>query len=119
MVDLNSAFSSAAAGALLGSLSAFAFGVFQQRRDRTDKRHSAVLAAQYALMSQWTITERIRNEHLEPFRADAQRFAKLAIITPLVLRSLFPSPRSRSSLLRMSRISCSRSISLSRSSPVS
>jgi len=45
----------AAAGALLGSLSAFGLGIAQAKHDGREKRHGALLAAQYALMSQWNV----------------------------------------------------------------
>lgn len=71
------AFTSAVFGAFFGSLSAFYLGRLQQLSDRQDKRHSALIAAQYALISQWNIVEGIRIQHLEEFRDQPDRFAKL------------------------------------------
>jgi hypothetical protein len=71
------AFSSAIAGAFLGSLSAFYLGRLQQKRELRDRRHGALVATQFALLSQWTILENVRRDHLEPFRQDSMRFAKM------------------------------------------
>jgi membrane associated rhomboid family serine protease len=38
-------------GAFFGSLSAFCLGRLQQRSDRREKRHAALIATQYALIS--------------------------------------------------------------------
>jgi hypothetical protein len=73
------AFSSAIAGAFFGSLSAFWLGRLQQKRDLRDRRHSSLLAAQHALLSQWTILENIRRNLLEPLRQDPMRFAKMPL----------------------------------------
>jgi hypothetical protein len=72
------AFSSAVAGAFLGSLSAFWLGRLQQKRDLRDRRHGALLSTQYALLSQWNILENVRRQHLEPLRQDPVRFAKMS-----------------------------------------
>jgi len=69
----------AAFGAFFGSLSAFYLGRLQQRSDRREKRHAALIAAQYALISQWNIVEAIRVQHLEKLRDDPNRFAKLPL----------------------------------------
>ncbi len=69
----------AAFGAFFGSLSAFYLGRVQQRIDRREKRHAALIAAQYALISQWNIVEAIRVQHLESLRDDASRFTKLKL----------------------------------------
>ncbi len=74
-----SAVFAAAFGAFFGSLSAFYLGRMKQRADRREKQHSALIAAQYALMSQWNILEGIRTQHLERFRSDPNRFVKLAL----------------------------------------
>jgi hypothetical protein len=74
-----SAVFAAAFGAFFGSLSAFYLGRVQQRSDRREKRHAALIAAQYALMSQWNIIEAIRVQHLEELRTDPGRFAKLKL----------------------------------------
>jgi hypothetical protein len=72
------AFSSAIAGAFFGSLSAFWLGRLQQKRDLRDRRHSALVATQFALLSQWTILENVRRDHLESLRTDPERFVKMA-----------------------------------------
>jgi hypothetical protein len=72
------AFSSAVTGAFFGSLSAFWLGRLQQKRDLRDRRHSALLATQHALLSQWTVLENVRLQHLEPLRNDPMRFAKIS-----------------------------------------
>ena len=69
----------AAFGAFFGSLSAFWLGRVQQHADHREKRHAALIAAQYALMSQWNVVEEIRVGHLERFRHDQERFAKLPL----------------------------------------
>jgi hypothetical protein len=74
-----SAVFAAAFGAFFGSLSAFYLGRVQQQADRHEKRHAALIAAQYALMSQWNVVEEIRVGHLEQFRNDQERFAKLSL----------------------------------------
>jgi len=74
-----SALFAAAFGAFFGSLSAFYLGRVQQRSDRREKRHAALIAAQYALMSQWNIVEAIRVQHLEDLRNDPSRFTKLKL----------------------------------------
>lgn len=74
-----SALLAAAFGAFFGSLSAFYLGRVQQRVDRSEKRHAALIAAQYALMSQWNIIEGIRVQQLEKLRDDPSRFAKLKL----------------------------------------
>jgi len=70
---------SAAFGAFFGLLSAFYLGRVEQRSDRREKRHAALITAQYALMSQWNIVEAIRVQHLEHFRNDPIRFTKLKL----------------------------------------
>ena len=74
-----SAVFAAAFGAFFGSLSAFYLGRVQQRSDRREERHAALIAAQYALMSQWNIVEAIRVQHLEDLRGDTSRFTKLKL----------------------------------------
>jgi len=74
-----SGFFAAAFGACFGSLSAFYLGRVQQRSDRREKRHAALIATQYALMSQWNIIEAIRAQHLEDLRNDPIRFTKLRL----------------------------------------
>jgi hypothetical protein len=74
-----SAIFAAAFGAFFGSLCAFHLGRMQQRADRREKRHAALIAAQYALMSQWNILEGIRVQHLERFRSHPNRFVKLGL----------------------------------------
>jgi len=66
-------------GAFFGSLSAFYLGWVQQRIDRREKRHAALIAAQYALISQWNIIEGVRVQQLEKLRNDINRFAKLKL----------------------------------------
>jgi hypothetical protein len=71
------AFSSAIAGAFFGSLSAFWLGRLQQKRELRDRRHGALIATQFALLSQWTILENVRRDHLELLRNDPERFVKM------------------------------------------
>jgi hypothetical protein len=71
------AFSSAIAGAFFGSLSAFYLGRLQQKRELRDRRHGALVATQFALLSQWTILENVRRDHLESLRTDPERFVKM------------------------------------------
>ena len=74
-----SAMFAAVFGAFFGSLSAFYLGRMQQRSDRREKRHAALITAQYALISQWNTVEAIRVQHLEEHRSDASRFTKLKL----------------------------------------
>lgn len=74
-----SAIFAGAFGAFFGSLSAFYLGRFQQRADRREKRHAALIATQYALMTQWNIVEGVRIDHLERVRDEPGRFAKLPL----------------------------------------
>jgi len=74
-----SALFAAAFGAFFGSLSAFYLGRVRQWSDRREKRHAALIATQYALMSQWDIIEAIRAQHLEDLRNDQSRFTKLKL----------------------------------------
>jgi hypothetical protein len=74
-----SAVFAAAFGAFFGSLSAFYLGRLQQRSDRRERRHTALITAQYALISQWNIVEAIRVQHLEEHRTDPSRFTKLKL----------------------------------------
>jgi len=74
-----SAIFAAAFGAFFGSLSAFYLGRIKQRSDRREKRHAALIATQYALISQWNIIEAIRAQHLEDLRDDPIRFTKLRL----------------------------------------
>ena len=85
-----SAIFAAAFGAFFGSLSAFYLGRVQQRADRREKRHAGLIAAQYALISQWNIVEAIRVQHLEQFRADPNRFVKLGLFHLNVSPELVP-----------------------------
>lgn len=77
MNDAAIAFGSSAAGALMGSLSAFYLTVLQQRRDQREKRHAALLRAQYALMSQWNILKGIEKSLLAPHRESSDRFLRM------------------------------------------
>ncbi len=73
------AVASSAFGALAGSLSAFWLGRSQQMRDRLDKEYGALLSAQYALMSQWTVLEDIRKDLLEDYRSRPDRHLHMPI----------------------------------------
>lgn len=66
-------FVTAAFGALFGALSAFWLGIMKQKRDESNRRHNALLATQYALISQWNILEGVRRNLLEPYRNDPDR----------------------------------------------
>jgi len=78
-IDLASSFGSAAAGALLGSLSAFYLGFIQQKAERRRQQHAGLIRAQYALMSQWNILEGIRRNFLEPHRDIEARFIQMPV----------------------------------------
>ena len=84
------AFAAAVFGAFFGSLSAFYLGRLQQQSDRREKRHSALIAAQYALISQWNIVEGIRVQHLEEFRNHPARFTKLRLFVFKISPSYVP-----------------------------
>ncbi len=86
------AFGSAAAGALLGSLSAFYLGIRQQRKDKRDKEHAAMLQTQYALMSQWNVLEGIRRNLLEADREAPDRFLKLPVYYSFGRAAMVPFP---------------------------
>jgi hypothetical protein len=63
-------------GAFFGALGAYLVGRFKEKRDVENRRHTALLATQYALYSQWSIIEDIRKNFLEPLRNDPQRHLK-------------------------------------------
>ena len=44
-------------GAFFGALGAYFVGRFKERRDENNRRHTALLATQYALYSQWSVVE--------------------------------------------------------------
>src|SRR5208282_2715260 len=69
---------SAGFGALLGALSAFRLASVKQKRDESNRRHTTLLATQYALSSQWNILEGIRRHLLEPDRNDPNRHLNLS-----------------------------------------
>src|SRR5580704_11055723 len=82
IIEVFIAFGSAAAGALLGSLSAFYLGKLQQRHDQKEKersdflssqqkKYSTLLQAQYALISQCSTLAFIKLNHLDPYRQNA------------------------------------------------
>ena len=69
-------FASSAFGAFCGAGAAFWLGRRKQKMDEQDRQHSALLATQYALVSQWLIIDNLRSA-LEPVRNDPLRFTKL------------------------------------------
>lgn len=69
-------FASALFGAFFGALGAYCVGRFKEKRDENGRRHTALLATQYALYSQWGIIEDMRKSFLEPIRKDPQRHPK-------------------------------------------
>jgi hypothetical protein len=71
------AFGSAAAGALVGSLSAYILGRRQQKQDEDNRKHGALINTQFALFSQWKVVDGIKTNHLDPLRNDKDRFSKL------------------------------------------
>ena len=71
------AFGSAAAGALVGSLSTYLLGRHQQKQDEDNRRHGALINTQFALFSQWKVVDGIKTNHLEPVRNETNRFTKL------------------------------------------
>jgi hypothetical protein len=80
-------------GAFFGSLSAFYLGVLQQRRQRREERHEALLAAQYAMQSQWNVLEGIRRQLLEKMRSDPLRHTKLPIFEMADTATEVPFPK--------------------------
>jgi len=82
-------FATGAFGAFFGALSAFWLGSVKQKRDESNRRHSALLAAQYALGSQMELVDRIKQQMLEPNRNDPNRHLKFKILlhnlTPLTV----------------------------------
>jgi hypothetical protein len=72
-------FASAAFGAFCGAVGAFRLGRVKQKRDELDRRHSVLLAAQYALFNQWNTLESIRRDTLEPQRQDQSRHINLPL----------------------------------------
>jgi hypothetical protein len=78
-ITIWTSFGSAAAGALLGSLSAFYLGIRKQKNDKKENDHASLLRAHYALISQWNIIEGIRKDLLEPMRDDPNRFLKFPV----------------------------------------
>ena len=63
-------------GAFFGALGAYLVGRFKEKRDENKRRHTALLAAQYALYSQWSVLEDLRRKFLDPVRDDPQRHMK-------------------------------------------
>ena len=63
-------------GAFFGALGAYFVGRFKEKRDENNRRHTALLATQYALFSQWNIVEDIRKNFLDSFRKDPERHFK-------------------------------------------
>jgi hypothetical protein len=64
-------------GAFFGALGAYLIGRFKEKRDEDNRRHTALLATQYALFSQWNVIEDIRKNLLEPSRKDPERYFKM------------------------------------------
>ena len=64
-------------GAFFGALGAYFVGRSKEKRDENNRRHTALLATQYALFSQWNVIEDIRKNLLEPLRQDSERHFKL------------------------------------------
>jgi hypothetical protein len=71
------AFGSAAAGALVGSLSAYLLGRYQQKQDEDNRRHGALINSQFALFSQWKVVDGIKTNHLDTVRHETNPFTKL------------------------------------------
>lgn len=63
-------------GAFFGALAAYWWGRFKENRDEIKRRHTALLATQYALYSQWSVVEDIRKNFLEPVRKEPDRYLK-------------------------------------------
>jgi hypothetical protein len=72
-------FVTAAFGAFFGALSAFWLGSVKQKRDDSNSHHVALLQAQYALISQMELVERIKQNLLEPLRKDPDRHLNLVV----------------------------------------
>lgn len=70
------AFGSAAAGALVGSLSAYLLGRRQQKQDEDNRRHGALINTQFALFSQWKVVDGIKTNHLDPIWNEPNHFSK-------------------------------------------
>jgi hypothetical protein len=64
-------------GAFFGALGAYFVGRFKEKRDENNRRHTALLATQYALFSQWNVIEDIRRNLLDPSRKDPERHFKM------------------------------------------
>ena len=64
-------------GAFFGALGAYLVGRFKDKRDEDNRRHTALLATQYALFSQWNVIEDMRKNLLEPSRKDPERHFKM------------------------------------------
>jgi hypothetical protein len=71
------AFGSAAAGALVGSLSAYLLGRRQQNQDEDNRKHGALINTQFALFSQWKVVDGIKTNHLDPVWNETNRFGKI------------------------------------------
>jgi len=69
-------FATSLCGAFFGALGAYWVGRFKEKRDEDKRQHSALLATQYSLHSQWSILDNIRKCLLEPVRNDPQRHMK-------------------------------------------
>lgn len=69
-------FATALFGAFFGAFGAYLVGRFKEKRDENNRRHTALLATQYALYSQWSVIEDMRKNFLDPFRKDPERHFK-------------------------------------------
>jgi hypothetical protein len=69
-------FATSLCGAFFGALGAYWVGRFKEKRDEKKRRHTALLATQYALFSQWNVIEDVRRSFLESVRKDPQRHLK-------------------------------------------
>ena len=76
-------------GALAGSLSAYLLTVIKQKKEEDSQRHSSLLTAQFALISQWTEVMNIKKQLLDTHKDDDNRHLKMIYYmnfgTPLLI----------------------------------
>jgi hypothetical protein len=66
-------FTTALFGSFFGALGAYWVGRFKEKRDEENRRHTALLATQFAFFSQWHVIESLRITLLEPVKEHEHR----------------------------------------------
>lgn len=72
-----SEFISALVGAIVGAVAAFGFEAYRDHRKTKEDRYGAIIRTQFALIGQLNTMSIIKSQHLDAFRDDPNRAAKL------------------------------------------